>query len=122
VKRKAATAAELEAGKRAFWDTTAQSVLQRGALAVRQGKAIEQRDRAFIALALDELAERERAKLKALTPARLRAYLADYLQTKLRIDLEQAVAAVAGDCKPDSVRKAVDRLRAARRQKGRARR
>jgi hypothetical protein len=125
VKRKTATAAELEACKSEFLKASAAFTLERAARAVLAGEPLPKRDREFIALRLKALHIEERERMRQMRieePIRFRAYMADYLQSTLRITLEQAAAAVAGAYKADSIRKAVDRLRAERLKKGRNRR
>jgi hypothetical protein len=116
-KRAQATDAEIEACKRAFWEETAWRALRRAAARVRDGKPIDLRDREFVAVRLEDLSEQEWQKIKQTPTSQLQAHVAEYLNEKLRIPLEQAAAKAAGEFKPDSIRKAVDRLRENRRKR-----
>jgi hypothetical protein len=106
---------EIEACKRQFLEDTAWRTLQRAVARLKKGEPIDQRDREFIALRLEALSEQELQKFKAMSIVEFRSHQAEYLHDKLRIPLDQAAAKVAGDIKPDSIRKAVDRRRGNRR-------
>jgi hypothetical protein len=120
-KRASAAREDLEAAKRAFWQESAEQAFRRAARAVRAGELIEERNRSWIALWLEELANRERLKIQAMSPILLRAQMADYIQARMRISLQAAAAAVAGEHKLEAILRAVARLRSARRKRSKSR-
>lgn len=121
-KRAPAGTADIENAKSAYLRELAFEVLYRARDRVRTGKPIDESDREYISLRLEDLGNREYNKFSALLhnkPIKFRAFLADYLQTSLRLTLDQAVAAAAGEYSCSAVRRAVIRLRVARRKRWR---
>jgi hypothetical protein len=116
-KRTRATPAQVEQAKRAFWEGSAEFAFARAARRVRKGLAVEERDRAFIALWLEELRDRETIKRQKMGRVQVKAQVADELVRTLRISKRAAAEAVAGNDRPASVLRAITRLHATRRKR-----
>jgi hypothetical protein len=68
----------------------------------------------YIAWRLEELGDLERAKIMDMPSSKVKAQMADFIATKMRIPLPEAIATVKGTDHAESIRKAVTRLRSSR--------
>src|SRR5262245_56639273 len=94
-KRVQPTAAEIARSKRDFWERSALLALRRATQAVLDGKAVEKRDRDFIAWRLERAYEYEWHRIKKMPTTKINAYVADHLDRELFRNVTAAIAAVS---------------------------
>jgi hypothetical protein len=123
-KRARFTADEAAALRRKFWDNAKFKVLEQAAHAIRTGAPVEEGDREFVALVLEDRANREWRRVNSMSGVRISAYVADYLtRCKRGVSLPEAarwaLEPYEGFEKADvaAVVKATQRLRKLRIQK-----